>query len=1232
MDIVFGLIANAICNGLSSKLKDFMQRTHIESLMKDLQKNAASKTIASYQDEPYYNAIDSYFTSNNIVSNLIRTCYNKNDPEFQTSKFFSLSHTNKFTELNNNFLWKKSDIYDIFLRLYETIDSVVNNCLCCEEVRITTNKLAENDANSQMRHDELIKKNEELQNQIVRVADYLLINNSSIMSASSDIASVTDEIHDQYYQKIKDIINENQDNEKLRNGIDELNNVIQDIAGDVSDMSTANRAKLLLFTHDTLALFYVNDGDIDKALQSIERAEKLTKRLDNAECNRHYFINAYVLTHSKHEDKYNAALELLNKITSFNDTDHKAFLLKIKIESILSISSYDMQITKLEKFFNEYIEKSDDDLQVAEYYQTLGFVNLQYAYYEDAIAALEKSQEIFPNIVNEANMAITYYSWATADCEKDVQVVRPAIDYSKMIRCIDIISSLLDRSNELYASLRNSLIPIYILASNFCGQHENVVYVAERFDSSDFDYETNRTIALGKVLTGISNNDNVDELTPEDQFFLRMVEEKSDDDAIEILETGIQAVPRENAGKLFQALLGLYIRKKDVERYKDCLKQMNQAGFKDSYSDLHDMLVAEMSGNIDEAKLIAEKCIGSSLLDTSIIFGIIDFFKRHCFAAELIDFLLKIHSQVRDNKLLFDRLDIFYRNAIQFLVDECYTRAAEVFNELPRQRLSEEVYYHFAVMIFAKVNDHVQMSHALGKLYELRQYPHDKIMQAQSCKAICENDKAEQLLLDILDLPTLTVEEKSICYDLLSEIYLYKEDYENSYKYAKLNQELNDLIPTHHSHAVLWMRSIQCDKIDEGFSTAIKHKRKHPVVVDWQKEIKLPVDDDGNYNPEELLSVLTEATGGPYNFKIPLDYYNSGKLSLYHICESAHLSINNVLSWRETYNLQPCIFSGNLEMLIEEANYHDSEVVVDALSLLMIAKLDLLFLLNAFDKVRVTSSTVEKLQYEYLDSLSNRAENYACKVLKLLSKSEKFVIYPDAPDISKKARDYYISRYLYDAISHAMNHGVCFLYADATILQYIELVFPETVKYISIPALLKNHQPQEEACLYRYHLLKQGYRFINFNSLDMYYHLSSNEFCFSTTDIKPFFKCKSAHDMMSYGRVYCALLKRLIEEKHEKCAIDFAKYVFYFLDKTELRSRYYLRSYTEEYSFSSIDEFKYQTMVDFVLRTLNLFMYCLYQSGEPYYSLANSYQFKNIPKYYADKSREVAVEKVISEL
>jgi hypothetical protein len=183
-----------------------------------------------------------------------------------------------------------------------------------------------------------------------------------------------------------------------------------------------------------------------------------------------------------------------------------------------------------------------------------------------------------------------------------------------------------------------------------------------------------------------------------------------------------------------------------------------------------------------------------------------------------------------------------------------------------------------------------------------------------------------------------------------------------------------------------------------------------------------------------------------------------------------------------------------------------------------------------------------------------RYNNFSHEAYKAIEKATNVVICPNQPNASEDMEKLSFPNFLYDALMWAVESKTSFLYADETMLPFISYMGITSVEVISITALLRNHNNQNQASDSRYDLLLSDYQFINFTHTDIYRVLSLNSFEVEKSNIEPFFRCKSYHDMDSYGAVYARLLRQLIEESRTQCAIDFSRYVFSFLDKTKKRS------------------------------------------------------------------------------
>jgi L-rhamnose isomerase len=102
------------------------------------------------------------------------------------------------------------------------------------------------------------------------------------------------------------------------------------------------------------------------------------------------------------------------------------------------------------------------------------------------------------------------------------------------------------------------------------------------------------------------------------------------------------------------------------------------------------------------------------------------------------------------------------------------------------------------------------------------------------------------------------IKDKTDVMWLISNIYLFMDNGEQSYEWAKKAHELTADTPNDKSHQAFLSRAIRTGRIDESFGEIIEYRKIHPVIVsDWMKEIQMPEEATG----EELIRALNEATG-----------------------------------------------------------------------------------------------------------------------------------------------------------------------------------------------------------------------------------------------------------------------------------------------------------------------------------------------------------------------------------
>jgi tetratricopeptide (TPR) repeat protein len=339
MDIASNFIIGTLSSGLSDKLSNFMDKKHIEKLMVKLRETVSTETISHHQNELYYNDLDGYITKNSIVDILIRICYNKNDSGFLTVESFSVLHADNFIESCNCHLGQRGIIKNIFRRMYNVIDSTINNCNFNEETRIITNKIESSSEKLtkeikegfQFLHDEIKNSSRSVsvlsENFKSSVAPNLAIHalaqeNVNLQNAIHEISTATENLIDQKYNEVLDIA--------LNGSWFNANKILVETIKKTSGSGGKSRAKLLY-----LAARWTLPHDKDIAASYYEESMKSDPEQDT----RLYHASLFELS-----EDYNAAINALGDIDStviFNQYLMLMFNSRTFIDIELAIKEYE---------------------------------------------------------------------------------------------------------------------------------------------------------------------------------------------------------------------------------------------------------------------------------------------------------------------------------------------------------------------------------------------------------------------------------------------------------------------------------------------------------------------------------------------------------------------------------------------------------------------------------------------------------------------------------------------------------------------------------------------------------------------------------------------------------------------------------------------------------------------------------------------------------------------------
>jgi hypothetical protein len=107
-------------------------------------------------------------------------------------------------------------------------------------------------------------------------------------------------------------------------------------------------------------------------------------------------------------------------------------------------------------------------------------------------------------------------------------------------------------------------------------------------------------------------------------------------------------------------------------------------------------------------------------------------------------------------------------------------------------------------------------------------------------------------------IPQENIAERVKAIWLISNIHLFLENEDESYRWAKEAHELTKEIPSDGSHAYYLARATRTGHVDEALLESLEYKRMHPVITEkWMKEIKMPSEESG----ASFIDTFDEALG-----------------------------------------------------------------------------------------------------------------------------------------------------------------------------------------------------------------------------------------------------------------------------------------------------------------------------------------------------------------------------------
>jgi len=1010
-------------------------------------------------------------------------------------------------------------------------------------------------------------------------------------------------------------IEEMQKNHRFYEAIEKYNEIRDGILYKATDKAVKISDEVIHKIDINSALCFGNLRQFPKAWALLDRIEKSGGHKNK----QFHFVSASLIVMQNDVSRFYEGMEHINKALEIDNTYYKAILMKSVFQALLNLYSFDeiLQMLNGSLVMTKAID-ADNDLK-AEYYSNLGLLCIHFGKYSDALQNFELSNSIREDISNKINVALTYYRWALCSNLPSERVLKPIADYKKLNEAARIIEELFNSNPIDKNPILKEIIPVYVSACHFLHRFDDILNIGSVVNLNELDDETQRNITISKIILQKDADKDICKLDGQDALGSEIHELISKDDyrtAIAILETTEKKSPSLLCDKTFTQLAECYLALGLTTSYKSLRERLEQRDYQLTYKNLFDARYHEQIGEIDKVSAICTSFATQSNDESELIYTI-NFFRANGNNELLSKLYLRIVGLLQQNEMprLFQP-EAFFKQMVSDLVSIDFNFTCAVIKSISPTLFGEKPYRETAIklaMVQFDCYTAIQLlEESIRENANLNDYMH-LILNLKNC---CRFEDALAV--------AKVVEEKYLksnpdiatdLFELLSELYLFRIDYDNSYSYIKKARELHIKDPYHMIHQLYMSRATRCNHVDDGLRDSLEFKHLHPNITDWLQEIEAfrEAPDGTMQQTDQMRSIFEDRWK---RFTSLIDFYRERVISLLQLSALLPSSITDIINFSKAYHFRMRVFSGNNEVLTEEISrlIAAKAVMIDAFSLSFLAYYNALSLLNGFEKVHITCSSIVAIQTDYIET----GAHYLHKALQYIGQNLNIIVEPNLYHSYNLFSDDSEESFLYpqnvhDTLNAAKTNSIPYIYCDDSLGKFLQSQKSLGASVVALISFYKKADPSFASKLI-YELLNDNIEFVNFNADDMFFAIQNLTSQNYVDSLKPFLKVNSASDVISFAHVYYDFLLKLKEYRSEMFEIVLNA-IFEYADVCYHRSSYHLDSWLE---FSSInDSVIVKQLMTFSMATLTLIKRVI--GLDDFKKIASSGIIKYIPSSMIEK-------------
>lgn len=1101
---------------------------------KQIRENVHAHLLKKYGNEVYYNDLDGYITTHNVIDLLIKAIRGESSVQPRIERQFKSLNTKRFIEYNPQYKRNKGvssriprifgEIYTFVVASVVSLNSHSDLGKIQQTVEIARDTILDSHQTTAAKIDKILEA--------VQQKQPLLTSDGIADTATENIGKCPEEIA-HVTEKIKEIEKEYQKNHRFKEALSQYYNLLQNVATTLVGHSQEHVNTLVCTLYCNIALCQSNLGFHQKAFESLSAIPT-----DAASQSKVYhLVSALVYVQQNDLENYGVALNHIDAALEIDPEYHNAFLTRQFLLAHLHPEKVMESLHELEVRYSDILSKDEDRSNIAEYYQFHGLINMYADHYSEAIADFMLAETYgYDPIYTKMNIVVTMYAEATADIPKGQRLLAPVVNQKVMMEAIDILKETIDvlKGNVDYDDIRKRAVTLYVAACGSIGKKHELSPLSEYIYEGQ-EYEDLRALLLGasEPLT----DSQLLLLESEDRLFctVRNLMDSGNSKACKEYIIGVIAKePQSISPPVFHVLLQVCLINKSLDDYRKYRLNASDYGISGELLESMDACVNELDGNVELAKTMHDR-IAASSMDDHILENTLRFYFRNGYTEETRALLLRMHELLITNTMYSGSAESFYREAIRFFISQRDTVAAKVLAELPGQFVSYECKLQLSASYYSATFDSGELFKCLNELSCASGEFANAFTTALCATRLLKYDEALNICY-ALEERTENNDDKVKLFWLISDIFLLMNNWDDSFLWAKKAHELTITNPYDRSHQAFFTRAVRCNH-QEALKDIIEYKEEHPVVVNWLQKFSISMDDEDVV--ASIQNALEEFAPGHASYmeqeKKISKLYKQGIIPINMLLKRYDNDLLRLFTFASEHKLN--LAPGNFKLVMADYEKLGQALVVDALTLVIVAHHGCLPALDGFSQVYINYKSIATIQQLFM------GYGFTClsDILTWFQASSNIIFVPDGFVDEESSISEAFSSDFVACCGIASTYKIPYLYCDLAARGYQRLPWfgiAHDVEFVSIPAVCRKtfEHDQEKLNDALYSLLKDS-TFISFNADTILHQIRKQNYDVSMELMAPFMFCTPICDMHSFASVYLSAIKALKDECHDAAVI-----------------------------------------------------------------------------------------------